>query len=179
MRSHMTQSQLSLDPAEATSEIWGESFEGCAPDYASAFAVGLGLTISPGMRFERTVFDSRFIKRGRLLETISVVNSDVEVVLFELYDGTFAAIYQARLTPQRLDSRSIRLSLDSTRIQVCTKQGHTVWPAEPWKKGDPAVWAPYQLTTRNYYWVRGITIGLDEFRKVIAAAAVGEERRRI
>ncbi len=173
IRAHMKKHGLAFDPAKTTSEIWGESFEGCAPGYASAFAEGLGLKILPKMRFEMTVFDSRFLYGAKRLEVIPIPNTDVEAMLFELYDGTLAAIYQARLTAQWLDARPITVQLDPTRTQVCTKPGHTVWPAKPWQKGDPAGAVSFTLTPQNSYWVRGITMSYDDFRKIIAEATVG------
>jgi hypothetical protein len=174
IRDHMAEHDLTLDPATVTSEIWGESFEGCAPDYASSFAVLLGLQNKPRMRFEMTMYDSRFIKGAKVIEIIPIPNSDIEAVLFRLYDETFAAIYQARLTAQRLDNRLITVHLDPTCTLVCTKLGHTVWPPKPWQKGDPSVNIPYQLKTRDYYWVRSGAISLERFRELIAAAVVGE-----
>lgn len=48
IRCHMDLHQLELNPGFATSEMWGESFEGCVPGYGSAFAAGLGLHSRPG-----------------------------------------------------------------------------------------------------------------------------------
>ncbi len=174
VRDHMADHQLTLDPATVASEIWGESFEGCAPDYASSFAFILGLKKPPRMRFEMTMHDSRFLKGAKVVEIIPIPNSDVEAVLFELYDETFAAIYQARLTPQRMDDRPITINLDPTRMQVCTKLNHTIWPTKVWQKGDPSESVPFQFRTRDWYWVRSLGISLEGFREFIAAAVVGE-----
>jgi hypothetical protein len=174
IRDHTAEHQLTLDPETVTSEIWGESFEGCAPDYASSFAVLLGLKKPPKMRFEMTMHDSRFIKGAKVVEIIAIPNSDVEAVVFELYDETFAAIYQARLTPQRVDDRMITVNLDPTRTQVCTKLNHTIWPTKVWQKGDPSVSVPVQFKTRDYYWVRSLAISYEGFREMIAGAVVAE-----
>ena len=40
---HLSDHDLQLDPQTATSELWGESFEGCVPGYGGAFAGNRGL----------------------------------------------------------------------------------------------------------------------------------------
>ncbi len=174
IRDHIAEHGLTLDPATVNSEIWGESFEGCAPDYASSFAFLLGLKNPPKMRFEMTAYDSRFLKGAEVVEVIPISSSDIEAVIFKLYDEAFVAIYQTRLTPQRLDNRLITVDLDPTCTLVCTKLGHTVWPPKPWQKGDSSVTVPYQLKTRDYYLVRSGAISFERFRELIAAAVVGE-----
>ena len=42
-RDHVSIHRLQLDTATVTSELWGESFEGCVPGYGGAFAEYLGL----------------------------------------------------------------------------------------------------------------------------------------
>lgn len=177
IQDHIAQHNLTLDPETATSEIWGESFEGCAPDYGSSFASLLGLKKPPKMRFEMTMHDSRFMKGATVREIVLLPGSDVEAVIFELYDETFAAIYQARLTPQRVDDRIITVNLDPTRTQVCTKLNHTVWPKRVWQKGDQSVSEPVQFKTRDYYWVRSLGISYEGFREMIAGAAVGKQEQ--
>jgi hypothetical protein len=58
IRSHLQAHRLELNQATVTSELWGESFEGCVPGYGGAFAQHLGLQTSPRMRYEMTVFDA-------------------------------------------------------------------------------------------------------------------------
>lgn len=172
IRDHLERFRLTMDPAVVTSEIWGCSFEGCAPGYAGAFAETLGLRVAPKMRFEMTVYDSRFLYGARRWESFPLSGSDIEVWLFECYDYSGAAIYQARLSAQWLDMRPIRLLLNPARVLVCDKRGHTVWPSRPWKKGDPEDLCPYQLATSDSYWVRSVSMEFRDFREVIGAATV-------
>ena len=176
IRDHMRDFGLDFDPATVTSEIWGVSFEGCAPGYGSAFAEELGLVRPPTMRFEMTVYDSRFLYGAKRWEAVPIAGSDVEAMLFECHDATGATIFQARLTAQWLDKRPIRLQLDPTRIQVCTKLAFTVWPeAQPDKDAmrTPQNPQPFTLTTSDSYWIRGYRMGVDELRQVVLSATVG------
>jgi len=176
-RSHVESNCLELDVTAVTSELWGESFEGCVPGYGGAFAQHLGLVHSPMMRFEMTVYDSRFLHEVRRWEAIRLEDSDVEVWLFECHDGTGAAMFQARLAAQWLDERRVHLQLDDRRLQVCTKQGHTVWPEEPWEKGKVESVRPYIMTLVecNWKWIRSHGMAFDDFREVIGSARVEGE----
>ena len=115
---HVSAHGLHLDPATVTSELWGESFEGCVPGYGGAFAEYLALQQSPKMRFEMTVYDSRFLFGAQCWEAIPLADSDVEAWLFTCHDGTGAAMFQARRTAQWIDERRIHLQLDERRLQV-------------------------------------------------------------
>lgn len=171
---HVAEHRLALDLDTARSELWGESFEGCVPGYGGAFAQYLPLGRAPRMRFEMTVHDSRFLYGHRGYQVIPVPGADVEAWLFELPDGTGAAMFQARRHAQWIDRRRVRLRLDDRRIQVCTKLGHTVWPPEPWQKGKPERICDYGMELREciWRWVRSVGMPLDRFRDVIAAAVV-------
>ncbi len=118
------------DPCTVTSEVWGESFEGCAPAYGGTFAHGLGLKIAPVMKYEMCVYDSRFLKGSKLRETIKIGGTDIEAFIFELYDGTFAALYQARLSEFWLDRRPITIMLDPTVVYICPTIGPSIWPED-------------------------------------------------
>ena len=171
---HTSAHGLRLDPAAVTSELWGESFEGCVPGYGGAFAQYLGLQRPPRMRFEMTVYDSRFLYGARAPEVILIPGSDVEAWLFPCHDGTGAAIFQARQTAQWIDERRISVQLDDRRTQVCTKQGHTVWPETPWEKGKPEAVCTYTMPLKTciWRWIRSVGMPLDTFREVIGGAAV-------
>ena len=171
---HLAAHGLRFDPANITSELWGESFEGCVPGYGGAFAQYLGLRKSPQMRFEMTVYDSRFLHGARHWEAISLVGSDVEAWLFVCADGTGAAMFQARRTAQWIDERRVHLQLDDRRLQVCTKQGHTLWPEAPWEKGKAEAVLAYDMALKDciWRWVRSVGMPFDEFREVIGAASV-------
>lgn len=169
---HMDEHGLSVDFENATSELWGESFEGCVTGYGSAFAEHLGFRRAPRMRFEMTVFDSRFLQSTKRWEVIRFPDSDVEAWLFDLHDGTPAAMFQSRLKAQWLDERPIDLRLNPVRVQVCTTMGHTVWPLRPWRKGDSEEPESYRLRTKDNLWVRGMRVSLDELRNVISSAVI-------
>ena len=174
IRAHIETGDLELDAETASSELWGESFEGCVPGYGGAFAEYLGLRQAPRMRFEMTVYDSRFLCGARRMEVVLLADSDVEAWLFECHDGTGAAIFQARLRAQWIDERRVSLQLDDRRLQVCTKLGHTVWPPEPWTKGKAEAVAAYDMTMAEsiWYWVRCVGMAFDDFREVIRSARV-------
>ena len=171
---HISVHQLQLDTATVTSELWGESFEGCVPGYGGAFAEYLGLGCPPEMRFDMTVYDSRFLYGAQRWEIIPIDGCDVEAWLFECHDGTGAAIFQSRLTAQWVDERRVHLQLDDRRLQICTKNGHTIWPHTPWEKGKPEQVDAYSMTLTdcNWRWIRGIGMTIDDFRAVISAARV-------
>ncbi len=174
LHEHLRGQNLVLDPASASSELWGESFEGCVPGYGGAFAEHLGLRNPPQMRFEMTVFDARFIDGAAGHEVIPVPDSDVEAWLFACRDTTSAATFQPRLHAQWLDRRRIALMLDDRRVQVCTTNGHTVWPDAPWKKGKREQVLAFAMALSDFcfHWVRGVGLAHDDFRQVIAAARI-------
>ena len=171
---HVVAHRLQLEKTTVTSELWGESFEGCVPGYGGAFAEYLGLQRHPKMRFEMTVYDSRFLYGAQRWEVIPIDGSDVEAWLFECHDGTSAAIFQSRLTAQWVNDRRLHLRLDDRRLQVCTKNGHTIWPQTPWEKGKPERIGEYNMTLAdcNWRWIRAVGMAIDDFREVISAAHV-------
>ena len=173
-RDHISAYRLQLDTATVTSELWGESFEGCVPGYGGAFAEYLRLRCAPKMWFEMTVYDSRFLYDVQRWEVIPIDGCDVEAWLFECHDGTGAAIFQSRLTAQWVDNRRVHLRLDDRRLQVCTKNGHTIWPQTPWEKGKPEHVDEYNMTLAdcNWRWIRTVGMAMDDFREVISAAHI-------
>ena len=171
---HISAHCLRLDTATVTSELWGESFEGCVPGYGGAFAEYLGLRCPPKMRFQMTVYDSRFLYGAQRWEVIPIDGCDVEAWLFECHDGTSAAMFQSRLKAQWVDERRLDLQLDDRRLQVCTKNGHTIWPPTPWEKGKTERIIAYSMTLAecNWRWIRSVGMAIDDFREVICAARV-------
>ena len=174
VRQHVAVHELRFNPRTVTSEVWGESFEGCVPGYGGAFAQYLGIEHAPRIRFEMTVYDSRFLYGAQPPETIALPGSDVQAWLFACHDTTAAAMFLSPRTAQWIDRRRLHLKLHTQSHQVCTKSGHTVWPAQPWQKGDPAQVCPYSMTLAdcNWYWIRSVGMAYDDFRAVIAAATV-------
>ncbi len=175
---HLIDNQLELEPACVTSELWGESFEGCVPGYGGAFAQYLGLAKRPRMRFEMTVYDSRFLCGAGEPEVIEIAGTDVEAWLFPCHDSTAAAMFQARQTAQWIDERQVQIELNDRQLQICDKRGHTLWPEAPWEKGRPESVRTYGMMLKDciWRWVRSIGMPLDQFREVIAAARVDGER---
>ncbi len=151
-RTHVSAHRPQFDTDAVTSEPWGESFEVCVPGYGGAFAEYLGLQRPPRMRFEITIYDSRFLYGARRWEVIPLDDCDVEAWLFEYHDGTSTAIFQSRLMAQWGDNRRVYLRLDDRRLQLYTKQGHTVWPQEPWTKGKPECVGEYSITLADCNW---------------------------
>ena len=173
IKSNLQQRDLEYDPLTVTSEVWGESFEGCAPGYGGAFAHGLGLKTLPQMRFEMCVYDTRFLYDARVLEAITIGDADIEAWVFGLHDGTFAARYQSRLSEQWLDRRPITVMLQPSRVLACTTTGHTIWPEKPAVK-VPEVAEPYTFNTgsTDYVWLRATRMGRSEFTELVANAEV-------
>ena len=169
---HMKKYNLDFDPATVTSELWGESFEGCAPGYGGAFAEYMGLKQPLKMRFEMTLYDSRFLYGARRWETVALPGTDIEAWVFECFDGSIAAIFQARLSAQWLDKRLIHLNLNPTRIMVSKKTGYTVWPEKVPVKGDPDETRPFVLKTSDEHWIRANKMNFDDVRDVIKSATV-------
>ena len=174
LRQHIARHQLRFDPEEVSSELWGESFEGCVPGYGGAFAEYLGLRVPPTMRFEMTVHDSRLLYGHRRREVIPIPGTDVEAWCFECHDASSAAMFQARLHAQWIDQRRVSVQLDDRRIQVTTKLGHTVWPAEPWKKGKQERVLEYHMSLADsiWYWIRSIGMTFGDFRNVVSTARI-------
>ena len=173
----LEQRHLEYDPLTTTSEVWGGSFEGCAPGYAGAFAHGLGLKTAPQMRFEMCFYDSRFLYGAKVLEVIRISDTDVEAWIFELHDGTCAARYQSRLSEQWLDTRPITVMLQPSRVVACTKTAHTVWPKEPTVRA-PEIAEPYTFNTgEGSVWLLGTRMGRSEFIETVAGAEVGTSPR--
>ena len=90
-KTYLSQHGLTFDPATATSEFWGESFEGCVPGYGSGWATAMGLQTKGVMMFDHTVADARFMYRAVHTETVSVGGSDVEAMVFRLVDNASVA----------------------------------------------------------------------------------------
>ena len=129
---HLRQHMLSLDPANVSSEMWGESFEGCVPGYGGAFAQGLRLQCHPRMVFEHTVCDAPFLWGARLLREVSLAGSDVHAMVFELHDLSFLAVFQPRLHPLWIDHRVIAIpGMQPDKCRAITKLGYTLWPPAP------------------------------------------------
>ena len=103
VRHHVGIHKLRFDPRTVTSEVWGESFEGCVPGYGGAFAQYLGLKRAPRLRFEMTVYDSRFLHGAQPPETIALPGSDVQAWLFACHDTTAAAMFLSPRTAQWID----------------------------------------------------------------------------
>ena len=122
---------LTFDPATAKADIWGESFEGCAPRFGSAIASYLGLKTPTTLDYNMGVPDAPHLLNATFLQTVPVPASDVEAYIFDLNDGRLAALFRSTLTPQGLDYRPIELQLDPAIFSVLTKQGDTVWPQDP------------------------------------------------
>ena len=174
IRAHLQAHGLVLDTETVTAELWGESFEGCVPGYGGAFAQYLALQQAPKMRYEMTVYDSRFLHMPRRLETLAIAESDVEAWLFECHDGTSAVTFQSRSTAQWLYERRLCLRLHDRKHQITDKLGHTVWPEAPWSKGKPELEHEVAVPMKEWIsrWVRGIGTNFEGFRNVIGAARI-------
>lgn len=172
IRSHLAAHRVQWDAATVTSELWGESFEGCVPGYGGAFAQYLNLAQAPAMRFDMTVFDSRFLHQARRVETLAIADTDVEAWLFECHDGTGALTFQARRTAQWLDERVVALQLHDRRHQLCDKLGHTLWPQTPWTKGKVETEQVLSVPMKDWIsrWVRGIGTDFETFRSLAESA---------
>ena len=148
--------------------------KGVSPDTAVLLLNILGLRHPPQMRFEMTVYDSRFLYGAQRWEVIPIGGCDVEAWLFECHDGTAAAIFQSRLTAQWVDERRVNLRLDDRRLQVCTKNGHTIWPPTPWEKGKSERVGEYSMTLAdcNWRWIQAVGMAINDFREVVSTARV-------
>ena len=82
-----------------------------------------------------------------------------------------------------MDERTVTLTLSDTTHQVCTKQGHTLWPLEALWPGPGAVRRPEQLSEYtmtlaecNWRWIRGVE-SFEHFRdNVIARSSLQGQR---
>jgi hypothetical protein len=129
IREQIAAQRLSFDPATAQVVIWGQSFEGCASGYGSALAHSLDLKTPTRFDYEMTAPDARFLLDANYLRTVAVPSTDILAYVFQLKDGRHAAFFRSCLTPQWLDHRPIRLTLDSRRFSVLAKNtGEILWP---------------------------------------------------
>lgn len=129
IREQIAAQRLSFDPAAAQTVIWGQSFEGCASGYGSAVAHSLGLKTPTRFDYEMSAPDAPFLLDASYLRTIEVPSTDIVAYLFQLKDGRHAAFFRSCLTPQWLDHRPIRLTLDSRQFLVLAKNtGEILWP---------------------------------------------------
>ena len=170
MASQMYRYGLSYDSTRCVSEIWGQSFEGCAPGYSSAIAERLKLAVPAQFDFAMSVPDARFLLAVKQSECISIPNSDIVAYLFQLEDGSRAALFQARLTAQWLDRRPIELKLDPGDYWVCSKQGKSIWPDNPPAPTDARKPVLYRLSTAEEVFIRTKKDNVDQLRAVVAAA---------
>jgi hypothetical protein len=133
---HTSNNSIVFDPATVTSELWGESYEGCVPGYGGAYAQFLGLQVQPNMRFDMCVFDSRFLYKSSIMIKIpNLANgSDIEAAVFQLWDNSTAASFQCRLCAMWQDRRKLVLDVDPNKVSLVTKAGFTLFPKTP---GDP------------------------------------------
>ena len=174
IKKNLQDRNLEYDPLTATAEVWGESFEGCAPGYGGTFAHGLGLKSRPQMRFEMCVYDTPFLHEAQVFDVIEIGDTDIEAWIFELHNGKFAARYQSRLSEQWLDRRPITVMLQPSRVLACTTGEHTVWPEKPAVRA-PEIAEPYTFNAGSIdsVWLRGTRMGRSEFTETIANAEVG------
>ena len=98
-KTHLSQHGLAFDAATATSEFWGESFEGCVPGYGSGWATAMGLRTKGVMMFDHTVADARFMYRAVHTETVAVGGSDVDAMVFRLADNASVACAGSPVPP--------------------------------------------------------------------------------
>jgi hypothetical protein len=141
--------------------------------------------LSQALRFDMTVFDSRFLHGARRHTVLPITGTDIECWLFECHDSTCAATYQPRKTAAWLDERRLTLQLDSSCHQVCNKQGHTLWPPALPGKGTPRPdgkgtftrsFAMLDFTTVGT-WIRCHGTSFERFEVVVAAATVAAAGR--
>ena len=185
---------MTFDASSATAESWGESFEGCVPGYGGAFAHGLGLVQQPAIKFDLCVSDATFMYGAVLLRTLPVMDTrgestDVEGMVFQLYDRTFVAVFQPRRTPMWLDKRVIAVGGPGTvmlmdRVRAITKQGFPIWPAAP--PGPKGLYegvgtVPHEVRFRlsesgapndEVTYVHGLKVSEKEFVALVAGARV-------
>ena len=119
---HTANLSIVFNPATVTSEMWGESYEGCVPGYGGAYAQFLGLQEQPNMRFDMCVYDSRFLYKAKLMEKIpNLANgSDIEAAVFKLWDNSTVASFQCRLCAMWSDGRKLFLDVDPNKVTLVT-----------------------------------------------------------
>jgi hypothetical protein len=126
------------------------------------------------MRFEMTVYDTRFLKGAARPEVIEIAGTDIEALVFQLFDGTSAALFQTRLRSQFYDDRDIILQLDPGRIQICNTRGATMWPATAPRQAVPQTPESHTLRTGEMKWVRAMAMGIDELQDIVRSAVIVE-----
>jgi hypothetical protein len=141
IRSEFENHGYAFDPASATAEAWGESFEACARRDAGVIATYLGFRLPPNVRFDRSVSDLDIIATATLVQRRVVANTVVLYVL-RLADGRYAATLVEGLyrvgNPRRAARLRFRTSAaergvpqDNVRV-VARLNGTTavkIWPA--------------------------------------------------
>lgn len=165
---------LLFDPAHCEVDLWGQSFEGCAPGYASAVCRRLGTTQAFKFDYDNSVPDAPFLLNNvARWELVEIPGSDIVAYLFELKDGTSAALFQARKHDQWLDHRPIELRLNASRFWVSDKPGKTtIWPKENDSSTEPQV---VRLVTSEERFIRSRKASNDELKEIVKNARVGAE----
>jgi hypothetical protein len=159
---------LAFDRAQCETELWGQSFEGCAPGYGTAVCRRLGLEKPFRFDYTKSVPDARFLFKLRRWELAPLADSDVVAYVFDLEDGTSAALFQARKQDQWLDHRTIELQLDPKKFWVSDKLGKQIWP----KEGESAKPETVRLMCSEEHFLRARGGDSQDLKLVIEKARV-------
>src|SRR6185295_7501049 len=73
---------LAFDPAKCDVELWGQSFEGCAPGYGSAVCRRLGTQQLLRFDYTKSVPDAPFLLKSRSWEVAPLAGSDIVAYFF-------------------------------------------------------------------------------------------------
>lgn len=146
------------DPSSLVTEAWGQSFEGCAPNYSGHAAAGMGLPLGFPMRYDLTFPDAPFAMTAEFVERVPIANTDLSLYLFEGQEGRPFAIYFPGVVRDDEPTRIVRFTADPSQVEFSTKRGErrsvSFWdgtysiPLHVDGSGDPI-----------YIWGNGVTTG--------------------
>lgn len=154
---------------QATWEAWGQSTEGCAPNWAGHIAAGLGITQGIPLEYNLTFPDAAFAMTGTFLQRINLGGTDVYGYISQSQSGTPFAIYFPGVAHDTQAQRYVSLTASASAVSFTNKQGAAVTVSHSGNNYyvplgvDPAV--------PVYVWANSGT-SLSDFENVLAAGTV-------
>ncbi len=151
-------------------EAWGQSTEGCVPNWAGHIAAGAGVGRGIAMEYEMTFPDAAFAMTATFLKRKRIGDTDVCGYLSRAKDGELFAIYFAGVIHDFEAPRHVLLPAGTTAVHFTDKLGG---PVElPHTAGCFRV--PLGVAPVKPVYIRaGRAVTLEQFEGLLDAATVG------
>jgi len=171
---------VEFDPDTVESQAWGESFEGCASNYARYLGPYLRLRRPVEVVFEMTVPDFRVLFRAKYLGSVPL-DRNVRLYLWDGEDGRQIARFNREVANVGDPTLYARFPTDTMQIEV-RNYAQLLWPVNDsvasWADGvlKVPVWggAAFPSVGGNHFiFARGV--GPERFREAMSSAEFVEE----